>query len=87
MRKDYKERLLMIGCNDVGKTALLINDLCRSTNQDFEVILSSIEQVANKTLPNNQPLIDSDSLIPKEKPIIRQSFKGYHNSKRKRLRK
>ena len=77
----------MIGCCDVGKTALLINYLCRSTNQDFEVILSLIEQVANNNLPTNQPLIDFDSLIPKEKPIIRQSFKGYHNSKRKRLRK
>ncbi len=77
----------MIGCNDVGKTTLLINVLCRSTNQDFEVILSSIEQVANKTLPNNQLLIDFDSLIPKEKPIIRQPYKGYHSSKRKRLRK
>ena len=87
MRKDYKERLMVIGCGDVEKATLLINDLCASTNQDFDVILTSIEQVANKTLPVNQPLLDFDSLIPKEKPLLRQPFKGYHNSKRKQLRK
>lgn len=73
----------MIGCTDTGKVISAINNLVDSSNQSFDVIFTSIEQMTQK---ESIKKLDLDSLIPKENPIIKPKFNGYHNSKRKQLR-
>lgn len=84
MKNDYRERLIVIGCGKPDLVLTQINHLVASSNQSFDTIFSSIEQLG---IHKNKPLIDFDSLIQKEKPIQREPYKGYHNSKRKKLRK